>query len=105
MVKVTARLKLRFIANQGGHRMSSGGEPEFGSGGYYGGSAGGGSDPGRMGGVPGMGGGFPGFGNLGRQMGPGGPFGAWPSCGCSGCLIMVAGILLVFGGFLRMLGQ
>jgi hypothetical protein len=91
--------------------MSSGGEPEFGSGAYYGGSAGGGGDPRGAGGFPGMGAGFPGMsgfpgmGNLGRQMGPGGPFGAWPSCGCSGCVIILAGILLVFGGCLRMMGQ
>jgi hypothetical protein len=90
--------------------MSSGGEPEFGSGAYYGDSGGGrnpnapGGFPGRGFGLPGMGG-FPGFGNMGRQMGPGGPFGAYPSCGCSGCIIMLAGILLVFGGCLRMLGQ
>jgi hypothetical protein len=80
--------------------MSSGSEPEFGGGAYYGG---GGGDPRGTGGFPGMG--FPNMGNLGRHMGPGGPFGAWPSCGCSGCIIMLAGLLLVFGGCLRMLGQ
>jgi hypothetical protein len=85
--------------------MSSGGEPELGSGAYYGGSAGGGGDPRGPGGFPGIGVGFPGIGPMGRQMGPGGPFGVWPSCGCSGCLIVLASILLVFGGFLRMLGQ
>ena len=88
--------------------MSSGGDPEFGSGAYYGGSAGGGGDPRGTGGFPGMGFpgmGFPGMGNMGRQMGPQGPFGPWPSCGCSGCLIILAGILLVFGGCLRMMGQ
>ena len=91
--------------------MSSGGDPEFGSGGYYGDSAGGGRAPRGSEGFPGGGfsipgmGGFPGFGQMGRQMGPMGPFGAWPSCGCSGCLIILAGILLVFGGCLRMLGQ
>jgi hypothetical protein len=84
--------------------MSSGGEPEFGSGGFFGGSGGGGGEPRGGGGIPGMGG-FPGFGNMGQQMGPRGPFGAWPSCGCSGCLIILAGILLVFGGCLKMLGQ
>jgi hypothetical protein len=90
--------------------MSSGGEPEFGSGGFYG-STGGGSDPNAAGGAPGTGFGLPGmggllgFGNAGRQMGPRGPFGAWPSCGCSGCVIILAGLLLVFGGCLRMLGQ
>jgi hypothetical protein len=35
-------------------------------------------------------------------MGPAGPFGAWPSCGCSSIFIILAGILLVFGGCLRM---
>ena len=90
--------------------MSSSGEPGFGSGGYYGSSAGGSGDPRGTGGPPGMGGlfgtgGFPGFGHLGRQMGPSGRFGAWPSCGCSGCLIILAGILLVFGGCLRLIGQ
>jgi hypothetical protein len=84
--------------------MSSGGEPDFGSGAYYGGSQPG---QGGMSGFPSLGAGFPGMGNLGpmRHMGPGGPFGAWPSCGCSGCVIVLAGILLVFGGCLRMLGQ
>jgi hypothetical protein len=88
--------------------MSSGGEPEFGSGAYYGGGGGPSGAPGGMGGFPGLGGGFPipGMGNMNmRHMGPGGPFGAWPSCGCSGCLIVLAGILLVFGGCLKMLGQ
>jgi hypothetical protein len=90
--------------------MSSGGAPEFGSGGFYGGSAGGG-DPRPPEGIPSFGlgfpgqGGVPGMGAMGRQMGPRGPFGVWPSCGCSGCLIVMAGILLVFGGCLRMLGQ
>jgi hypothetical protein len=89
--------------------MSSGGDPEFGGGAYYGGGAGSGDPRGGAGfpgmrGLPGWGG-FPGWGNMGRQMGPGGPFGAWPSCGCSGCVIILAGILLVFGGCLRMLGQ
>jgi hypothetical protein len=45
------------------------------------------------------GGGF--FGNVGPQ----GPFGVWPSCGCSSVFIILAGILLIFGGCLRMLGQ
>ena len=47
------------------------------------------------------GGGFFGGGGLG----PGGPYGAYPSCGCSSIFIILAGILLVFGGCLRMLGQ
>ena len=49
---------------------------------------------------PGVGGGgF--FGN----MGPGGSYGAYPGCGCSSFFIILAGILLVFGGCLRMFGQ
>jgi hypothetical protein len=51
----------------------------FGGGSYYGGGPGG-------------------FGG----MGPAGPYGAWPSCGCSSIFIILAGILLVFGGCLRM---
>jgi hypothetical protein len=43
------------------------------------------------------------FGGLGN-MGPSGQYGAWPGCGCSGCVIIIAGILLVFAGGLRMLG-
>lgn len=45
------------------------------------------------------------FGSNPRSMGPGGPYGVWPSCGCSSLFIILAGILLVCGGFLRMLGQ
>lgn len=55
--------------------MSSGGGPLFGSGGFFGRSGG---------------------------MGPGGPYGAWPGCGCSSLLIILAGMFLVCGGFLRM---
>jgi hypothetical protein len=40
------------------------------------------------------GGGF--FGNTG--VGPRGPYGPWPTCGCSSILIIIAGILLVFAG-------
>jgi hypothetical protein len=46
-----------------------------------------------------------GSGSFYGNMGPGGPYGAWPGCGCSSCFIILAGILLVFGGCLRMLGQ
>jgi len=49
------------------------------------------------------GGGFFGAGPGG--MGPGGHYGCWPGCGCSSIFIILAGILLVFGGCLRMLGQ
>jgi hypothetical protein len=45
------------------------------------------------------GGGF--FGRMGEQMGPRGPFGAWPGCGCSSLLIILAGLLLVCGGLMR----
>lgn len=36
---------------------------------------------------------------------PRGPYGPWPSCGCSSLFIILAGILLVCGGCLRMMGQ
>ncbi len=41
---------------------------------------------------------------LGGQSGygPRGPYGAWPGCGCSTFFIMMAGMLLLFGGCLRM---
>lgn len=49
------------------------------------------------------GGGF--FGNM-SNLGPQGPHGAWPGCGCgSGCLMVVAGIILVFSGLLRSFGM
>jgi hypothetical protein len=48
------------------------------------------------------GGGFFGGGN---NLGPQGPYGAWPGCGCSSLFIILAGFLLVFGGCLRMFGQ
>ncbi len=60
--------------------MSAGG-PLLGGGGFFGG-------PGGMG-----------------AYGPRGPYGAFPACGCSSCFIILAGILLVFGGCLRMMGQ
>ena len=44
------------------------------------------------------GGGF--FGNVG----PRGPYGPWPTCGCSSILIVIAGILLVFAGCSGMFG-
>jgi hypothetical protein len=43
-----------------------------------------------------------GGGDFFGQMGPRGPYGAWPGCGCSSLFIILAGILLVCGGFLRM---
>jgi hypothetical protein len=36
---------------------------------------------------------------------PNGPRGPWMGCGCSGCLMMIAGIILVMSGCLRMLGH
>jgi hypothetical protein len=36
---------------------------------------------------------------------PTGPYGAYPTCGCSSVLIILAGILLVLGGCFRMMGQ
>jgi hypothetical protein len=36
---------------------------------------------------------------------PNGPYGPWAGCGCSSLFIILAGILLVIGGCLRMLGQ
>ncbi len=55
------------------------------------------------GGGPLGGGGF--FGGGGGNYGPSGPFGAWPSCGCSSLFIVIAGLLLVCGGGLKMLGM
>jgi hypothetical protein len=52
------------------------------------------SDGGQLGG-----GGF--FGGVGPQ----GPHGVWPSLGCSSFFIIFAGMLLVCGGCLRMVGQ
>ena len=50
-------------------------------------------------GGPGLGGGgF--FGNAG----PSGPYGAYPACGCSSFVIVIAGLLLVFAGCSQMLG-
>jgi hypothetical protein len=53
------------------------------------------SDGGQLGG-----GGF-----FGGSAGPGGPFGVWPSLGCSSFFIILAGMLLVCGGCLRLVGQ
>lgn len=46
-----------------------------------------------------------GSGNFFGSAGPHGPYGAWPSCGCSSLFIILAGVLLVCGGCLRMFGQ
>ena len=44
-------------------------------------------------------------GFFGNDMGPRGRYGVWPGCGCSSLLIILAGILLVCGGGLRMLNM
>jgi hypothetical protein len=51
-----------------------------------------------------MGGNLGGGGCLGGggSYGPQGPYGAYPGCGCSTFFIMMAGMLLLFGGCLRM---
>jgi hypothetical protein len=49
------------------------------------------------------GGGF--FGGGGGSLGPSGSYGAYPGCGCSSIFIILAGILMVFGGCLRMGGM
>ena len=43
----------------------------------------------------------PGGGVGGGWMQPTGQYGAYPGCGCSSVFIILAGILLVFGGLLR----
>jgi hypothetical protein len=49
----------------------------------------------------------PGGGLLGGggYFNPQGPTGPWAGCGCSSLLIVLAGLLLVMGGCLRMVGQ
>ncbi len=44
-------------------------------------------------------------GGLFNDYGPSGQYGAYPGCGCSSIFIMLAGVLLVFGGCLRFLGH
>jgi hypothetical protein len=41
---------------------------------------------------------------MGSNYGPSSPYGAWPTCGCSSLLIIIAGILLVCAGGMQMLG-
>jgi hypothetical protein len=38
----------------------------------------------------------------GGNYGPSGPYGAWPTCGCSSLLIIIAGIILVCAGGMQM---
>jgi hypothetical protein len=40
----------------------------------------------------------------GNTYGPKGPYGPWPTCGCSSLLIIIAGILLVCAGGMSMCG-
>jgi hypothetical protein len=46
----------------------------------------------------------PGLGGGGWYQ-PQGPYGPYAGCGCSSFFIILAGILLVMGGCLRLLGQ
>ncbi len=50
------------------------------------------------------GGPFGGGGGLFGGMGPQGPHGAWPGCGCSSLIIILAGLMMAFGGCMRMVG-
>jgi len=43
-----------------------------------------------------------GSGDFFGQMGPKGPYGAWPGCGCGSLFIIIGGAFLVCGGFLSM---
>ena len=59
------------------------------------------------GGIFGGGGGMfggPGGGMFGR-LGPSGPYGAWPGCGCGTLFIIIGGLLLAFGGCLQLFRQ
>jgi len=83
--------------------MSSGGD--LGGGGFFGqgpGSSSGSGGGGLLGSVLG---GFLGQGGGAGGMGPSGSYGLWPSCGCSTLFIILAGIFLVCGGCLKMVGQ
>jgi hypothetical protein len=46
----------------------------------------------------GSGGPMLGGGNFFGSVGPRGPYGPWPTCGCSSILMVLAGILLVMAG-------
>jgi hypothetical protein len=43
--------------------------------------------------------------NFYGDYGPRGPYGAWPSCGCSSLFLILAGIFLVCAGCFKFLGQ
>jgi hypothetical protein len=45
------------------------------------------------------------FGTSGSNFGPRGSYGVWPTCGCSSLLIVLAGVILVCAGLLRLMGQ
>jgi hypothetical protein len=40
----------------------------------------------------------------GSHYGPRGPYGVWPTCGCSSLLIILAGIILVCAGGMQFFG-
>ena len=46
-----------------------------------------------------------GSGNFFGNAGPQGPYGPWPTCGCSSIFMVLAGILLIFAGCTGMLGR
>jgi hypothetical protein len=50
-------------------------------------------------GGPGLGGGSF-FGNAG----PSGPYGAYPACGCSSFILVIAGLMIAFVGCSQMIG-
>ena len=45
-----------------------------------------------------------GGGGFFNSVGPQGPYGPWPSCGCGSLAMVIAGILLVFAGCSGMFG-
>jgi len=47
-------------------------------------------------------GGPAGNGGFFSQLGPSGPYGAWPGCGCSSLLIVLGGLFLVCGGGMQL---
>jgi hypothetical protein len=85
--------------------MSTGG---LGSGEYYGGDDGGSPGGGGLGGFGGLGGGG-GLGGLGPLLGntmhPSGHFGLWPSCGCGSIIMILAVMLFICGGCIKVVGQ
>ncbi len=45
------------------------------------------------------------LGGGGSYISPSGPSGPWAGCGCSSFLIVIAGIIMVMAGCLRMIGH